>query len=108
MTVQPAPDYAAILRIAPRDVLEHARDYLLAGHVEVRPGRRVITGQAGPQCVAAYVVAPSNVAAWSCECGAVGSVDRSEHGLPCEHVVAVVLAWLADEDTAVAVPRPTR
>jgi hypothetical protein len=106
--MQAPPDYARILRVAPREIVDHARDYMLAGHVMVRPARSVITGRAGPQHVAAYIVAPENVAAWTCECGAVGSVDRPEHGEPCEHVVALVLAWLADEDTAVAVPRPSR
>lgn len=100
------PDYAAVARLAPREVLDHARDYLAAGHVEVRPGRGVIVGRAGPQALQALVVAPGGVPAWSCECGAVSSLDLAEP--PCEHVVAVVLGWLADEDTAVAVPRRDR
>ena len=102
------PDYAALVRVAPAELHAHARDYLRAGHVDVRPGRGVIVGHAGPQALEVFVVAPDDVPAWSCACGAVGSLDGAQHGPPCEHVVAVVLAWLADEDTAVAVPRRDR
>jgi hypothetical protein len=104
----PPADYAAIARRAPSAVTARARQYLQAGAVSVRPARSVITGQVGPQAVAAYIVAPNGVPAWSCECGAVGSLYAPDQDPPCEHVVALVLAWLADEDTQVAIPRRPR
>lgn len=93
-----APDYPALVRCAVAKDRERAHELVRKGCVELHPREqgRGLYGVVVPEQLAALVVAVDDVVVWTCACGSSGSVPAR----PCVHAVAVVRAWLADEETA--------